>query len=139
MTSIHERIKDLMADKGLNGQQVATAIGVSFPAVSQWKNEYSNISIENIFRLAKLFDCSIDYLVGRTENESSFCECTSDFLYRLQELISKNNISLYRLNNNGILPKSTYYTWVRGAAPRLANLIPIADYFDCTLDYLLGC
>ncbi|MEG2159037.1 MAG: helix-turn-helix transcriptional regulator, partial [Clostridia bacterium] len=130
--TISKRISELMLENNLNGAQLATAIGVSFPAVCQWQNERSDISIENLFNLAKLFKCSIDYLTCKTEIETTF-------ILRLQDLMRKNSVSLYSLNKKGILPKSTYYTWKKGATPRLSNIMPLADYFNCSVDYLLGC
>lgn len=136
---ISERINDLMLENNLNGEQLALAIGVSYPAVSLWKNNANDISIDNLFNLAKLFKCSVDYLVCRTEADSGYQERDTSFILRLQDLLHKSNTTLYSLNKKGVLPKSTYYTWLKGAAPRLSNIIPLAEFFNCSLDYLLGC
>lgn len=137
--TMSERINDLMIENNLTGEKLAKAVGVSFAAVSQWKTETNEISIDNILSLAKLFNCSIDYLTGRSETDLSFREIETTFILRLQGLLTKNSTSLYALNKNGVMPKSSYYTWLKGAAPRLSNIIPIANYFDCSLDFLIGC
>lgn len=45
---------------------VAKAVGISSGVVSKWKNENTIPNGEALLKIADYFDCSIDYLLGRT-------------------------------------------------------------------------
>lgn len=46
---------------------VAKAVGISSGVVSKWKNENTIPNGEALLKIADYFDCSIDYLLGRTD------------------------------------------------------------------------
>ena len=50
---------------GLTQEQLATALGISFQAVSKWENEISSPDISTLPLLADLFGISVDELFGR--------------------------------------------------------------------------
>ena len=52
-------------EMGLTQEQLATALGISFQAVSKWENEISNPDIYTLPLLADLFGISIDELFDR--------------------------------------------------------------------------
>lgn len=56
-------IKSLMNERGINQKELAEILGISPAAVSQWK-ECSNMSVETLFTLSKLFQVTVDELVA---------------------------------------------------------------------------
>ena len=64
MTQENERLTQARLAKGLSQSEVAQAVGISQPAYWDIEHGDRQPSLAVIKRLAKLFDCSIDYLVG---------------------------------------------------------------------------
>ena len=55
------------------------------------------------------------------------------------KLLQERNISAYKLSADIGFPQSTISYWKNGKkTPSAENLIIIADYFDVSVDYLLG-
>lgn len=65
-----ERFSDLCSQKNLKPNPVAKEIGVSSGIVSKWKNLGTLPSGETLLKIADYFDCSVDYLLGRTASPS---------------------------------------------------------------------
>ena len=64
-------IKSLMEEKGLKQKDLAVILGVSPSALSQWNEEGTNITTENLFALSKLFHVTVDELLeGKRDRKS---------------------------------------------------------------------
>ena len=63
----HERLTELMIEKGLNTVSLAAAIGVSDETVRRWKNGERDILLSQLVKLADYFHCSLDFLAGRSD------------------------------------------------------------------------
>ncbi len=59
-----EKLKELRKIKAVTQQTVATAIGVTISAYSNYEQGIREPSIEIIIKLCKYFDVSADYLLG---------------------------------------------------------------------------
>lgn len=53
--------------KGLTQSQLAERVGVSRETVSRWERGATMPSIDRVVSAADFFDCSTDYLLGRTD------------------------------------------------------------------------
>jgi hypothetical protein len=63
---------------------------------------------------------------------ASFCE-------RLQELKKQNNLMQKKIATDNDLSLRAYQYYERGERePSMSSLISLADYFDVSLDYLVG-
>lgn len=58
------RLKELRKEKDFSQLQIAKQLNMSKMAISHWEKGNSEPSIEQLKKLASLFDVSIDYLVG---------------------------------------------------------------------------
>lgn len=65
------RIKEARKSAGLSQKYVAMTLGVAGPSVSNWESGKTKPTPENYAALARLFDVSVDYLMG-IESESGF-------------------------------------------------------------------
>ncbi len=65
-----ERLYLLCENKGINPNTVAKAIGVSTAIATKWKNG-TIPNGETLTKIADYLDCSVDYLLGRTDNPES--------------------------------------------------------------------
>ena len=65
---LKQRLKELRLEKNMTQADVARMMNMSKMAVSHWEKGNSEPSIEQLKKLAKFFDVSIDYLVGYSDH-----------------------------------------------------------------------
>lgn len=65
------RLKELRCEKGLLQKEVAQKIGVSPQSYSFYENWINKPDPETLIKLADIFEVSIDYLLGRTDDFGS--------------------------------------------------------------------
>ena len=61
-----DRLKELRKSKKLTQVQVSEMIGVQQGTYSRWENGTLEPNLEAVVKLAKLFDTTTDYLLGKT-------------------------------------------------------------------------
>lgn len=68
------RIRELREAKGIQQKELAIDLCVSQPTVSDWESGRKIPSAKSTLKLADYFGVSIDYLLGREELSTFFCE-----------------------------------------------------------------
>ncbi|RKD23730.1 helix-turn-helix domain-containing protein [Caminicella sporogenes] len=66
---IGDRLKKLRKEKGFEAQYVAKKINVAKSTYSGYENNKSVPNYDILKKLADLFDCTTDYLLGRTDRK----------------------------------------------------------------------
>lgn len=65
-------IKDIIRQerqkKGLSQEQLGDLLGMTKTAVSSWERGVREPQIDTINKLIEIFDCTADYLLGKTDN-----------------------------------------------------------------------
>ena len=64
--SFEDRLKELRKSKKLTKVQVSEMIDVQQGTYSRWENGTLEPNLEAVVKLAKLFDTTTDYLLGKT-------------------------------------------------------------------------
>lgn len=64
---MYQRIRDLREDRDLFQKEVANYLNCTQECYSYYENGKRDIPTEVLIKLAKLYDTSIDYLVGLTD------------------------------------------------------------------------
>ncbi|MBQ8374562.1 MAG: helix-turn-helix transcriptional regulator [Clostridia bacterium] len=62
-----ENLFALRRERGMSQQEVAQKIRVSQKCISQWENGATEPTLTFLWRLADLFDTSVDVLIGRKD------------------------------------------------------------------------
>lgn len=62
------RIKELRAEKGFSQQQLGDLVGVSKVSIFNYENGLQQPSLEILVNLAKSLNCSVDFLLGVSDN-----------------------------------------------------------------------
>ncbi len=62
---IAERIKGLAKQRNITIKRLLADVGLGFNTMSNMRN--SMPKADNLARIADYFDCSVDYLLGRTD------------------------------------------------------------------------
>lgn len=67
MVSLDNLFKRI-SEQGINAKKLSDATGISTGNISDWKNGRSMPTAIKLDILANYLDCSVDYLLGRTDN-----------------------------------------------------------------------
>lgn len=72
--SFAERLKYLRKTRMIPQKVIAEHLCISVTAYQYYEAGKNEPNIENLIKLATLFDVSVDYLIGRTENPLMYSE-----------------------------------------------------------------
>lgn len=64
---LSDRLKQLREESGYNQEYVAEYLGVKQQTYSRYENSLSEPDIDSIIKVGKLYNVSIDYLLGLTD------------------------------------------------------------------------
>lgn len=136
---IGERLSDLMIEKEIDNKTLAKAIGISAVSIGRWKRNVKYMYLGQILKLANYFNCSLDFLVGRSEIVIDFLpqKCPQFYPY-FRKLIEERGISRNKINKETRIKSSHFVDWKNESDPHILSLIELADYLEVTLDYLVG-
>ena len=138
MNIFQERLQDLLEEHNLNRLQLSKIIGISSTTINGYfnNNYYPHINIA--IKMAKYFDCSLDYLFGKTDNKHYHNKNNNSFIENFDNLLKINNLPIAKALREMKMSEYNYYRWKNGKFPKTNNLLDIAKYFDVSIDYLVG-
>ena len=136
---ISERLTELMNEKGISNKDLAETLGVTPCSVGRWKRGVKNMRLTQFVMIADYFNCSLDFLSGRSDNYIDFVpKARPQFYDHFKKLISDRGISRNRINTETKIKSSHLVDWKNGAEPQIYSLVELADYLDLSLDCLIG-
>ncbi len=140
LSKLSDALKELMLINDLTEKTLAEQTGIPIACISVYVRGLQLPYIDTLLKLADYFKCSVDYLLGLTDN---FCKkdynYSSTFLQRFNELLVTNNCTTYKKFGINEISKSSFYDWKRGKSlPTLENLVKLAQRFNRSIDYILG-
>lgn len=133
-----ERLKDLITENNLNRLQLANILGISSTTINGYFNNDYYPQIDIAEKMAKCFNCSLDYLFGLSDVKNNTNKNNKTFIDNFDELLKINKLPKARALREMQMGEYNYYRWKSGQFPKTYNLIQIARYFDISIDYLLG-
>ena len=87
------RLRELRNKSGLTQIEIATKLNVSGQTILNWENGIYEPKINQLIRLADLFNVSVDYLVERKSNNKS----VDDICKELEKISKEDFIAFVRL------------------------------------------
>ncbi len=63
-----EKFVEVLQKRNITPYRIAKETGISQGLMAEYKNGVKLPTINNLVKIADYLDCSIDYLLGRTEN-----------------------------------------------------------------------
>ena len=119
----------------------AEIIGVNRTTFSNAYNYGIVPKTSSLIRIADYFNTSLEYLLANTDDEH-FDKAVSpkSFLERLDELRKEHGIKTkYALPQELLIHRNNVAQWYKlNCLPLIDDLIILADYFNVSIDYLLG-
>ncbi len=138
---IKKRLNELMEDSKINPEQLSNKLKLSGNAiVYDWLNEKYLPNYENIIKLADYFCCSIDYLLGLTENNSEVkFKQTPPFDLQLKKVMALKKTTQYKMIKDEVVHKSYFNKcFTIKHQPKIDTLIKLSNYFKISIDELVG-
>lgn len=139
-SEFQNRITELAEDCEVNKSALPASIGVDYRSLSNALN-YGIVPTPRILiRIADYFNVSIKYLLGTTDEDYfSKAKISSNFKTRFEFLCKGKGVSYYKVSKDLHFDKSYVTRWLhKNYLPSLELLELISDYFEVSVDYLLG-
>ena len=83
------RIRDLREDRDLRQSDLAEAVGIDQRTISNYETGKSNPDSDALIRLADFFGVSIDYLVGRVQQDFYFSQGRKKVIENIQQSLEE--------------------------------------------------
>ena len=134
-----ERLCEYVGEEG-SAAKLAKELGIARSTMFELMRGAFLPSTRVLILLAERFRCSADYLLGLVElpKDTEF-QAVMPFSVRFREALALFSVTQYRLEKDTGLSGSIVYGWLSGrSAPSVESLVRLAEYFGCTVDYLLG-
>lgn len=129
-------IKELRLEKGLSMSQVSKELGMPYTTYVSYENEDREPNFKTLKLLADYFNCSVDYLIGRSNINSK------ETLSSQRIKSSRENIGLSQtdLAKKVGISKQTLYKYENGIITNIPieNIKNLAEVLAVSPEYLLG-
>lgn len=131
-------LKELVAEENSNLESFSKIIGINIRSIRRWYTSCSP-KLSSLIKIADHFNCSIDFLIGRTENvEFKQSVPRENFLARYNSLKKEQNLNDYKIALVCRIGTSTVSKWKEGRTPDFEILVKLCDLFECSMDFLVG-
>lgn len=156
-----EKIKDLRKERGLTQEELAEKMGLKYYNIGDWERGKCEPCVSDLKQLAEIFDVTVDYLVGRTDEfgatlpktgatfqgqtaqSTNVATIGATLMKKVGEYLKFNreqaNKSVYDIENDLGISHQNQYNWEKGARePSIMQCVKLADYYGITLNELIG-
>ena len=86
------KLKELRTELGLTQKNIAKNLGCNQTAVGKYERGELEPNIQTLIKLATIFGCSVDYLLGREDDFGAVVNVTSQLSKSQSELLSVFNL-----------------------------------------------
>ncbi|MCL2555657.1 MAG: helix-turn-helix domain-containing protein [Firmicutes bacterium] len=139
LSAFVESLQDLMTTKDIKPTDIHKATKISLNVIYAWFRHDCIPTVDSLSVLSNYFDCSVDYLCGRTEHSIIKAVNPTPFHIRFSFIMNKSGMSFRELSTKTKVSLAGLHGFIKGTRkPLLDNLIRLATFFECSLDYLLG-
>ena len=124
---LSEKIRELRRKNKLSQKELANKLNVSNGAIAMWETGKREPNSNTLYKLANIFNVSIDYLFGNTEIMQ---------LKKIRQAAVKTQAEVAKSVN---ITQFTYSNYENGKTqPDFKTLKNLADYFNVSIDFILG-
>ena len=134
-------LNDILIERNIAVKELSDTSGITDSRLYDFLSGDCVPSVQNAVKLANSLHCTLDYLFGFDE-EYNYCQnyvLTSDCSERLRQAINASGKTRYKISKETKVSQQQLHNWYRNKQiPSLVTLVNFADYFNCSLDYLVG-
>lgn len=137
------RYEELRLDFEKKQGDIAEILNVKRNTYSKWENEINDMSVEKAIILANYYEVSLDYLLGLSDKKNNITNYSDvdweKFQKRVKCIRYNHNLSQSELSLKLGFAQTTYSHYEIGdRRPTTLKVLVIAQYFNVSVDYLLG-
>lgn len=135
-----ERFSELLDEIGKNAYTVSKEIGCGNSTLSHYLTKRHLPKLNIAIKLADYFNCTLDYLLGRKdENYATEFKPCPEFSKHFDDICKKLKVSRSRLHDDTNIAESVMRYWIKGKTkPSVFSLTQIADALNVSIDFLIG-
>ena len=138
MNDFQERLHELLNGANKNRLKLAQELSISSTTINGYFNDGYYPKLEIAIKMAKYFECSLDYLLGLSDSKLNQNVNAANFIANFDGLLKENKISIAKAMREMNMSEYNYYRWKSGRFPKTLLLIEIAKYFGVSIDFLVG-
>ena len=136
------RLKELREDMDLYQKDLSSFLNISREIYSQYETERYNISNDNLRKISKYYDKSIDYILYRTDERTNYIQNNLDIIgnyNRLKNLRSNFSKTQKKIALELQMPLRTYIQYENMSRSLNVQLLhTFADFYNTSIDYIVG-
>lgn len=136
-----KRLETLVEETDIPKYELVKKIGISQTTLSKALMYGIIPKTKTLILIADYFNTSLDYLLCKTDDPVFYGALNRKTFYeRLQELKTRKGFTTnYALAQDSHLPRQFFYDWEKNHhLPSVDVLEYLSEYFEVSLDYLLG-
>ena len=141
LSKLSESLKELMNERGLNQTTLAEAMGTCSSKMSSYITGKRAPNYDTFVAIIEFFNCSGDFLLGLKEYpcEEVCYNRVQSIGERMRTILKDSGKTQYLFIKQTKISWGVFYNWLTGKSkPSVDNLVKVANYFDCSVDFLLG-
>lgn len=130
-----------MNDDGYTQTSLANAINTPRAKISLYKTGKSVPDFKYLIAFVEFFNCSADYLIGLTDYPKRDVKYkpVKPFGIRLREILNQKGKTQKSLIETKHISWNTLHNWlIAKSLPSIENLKKLADFLECSVDFILG-
>ncbi len=140
LSVIVERIKELMFDHNKTVNDLSSDLNIEASLIYRCLRGEGLLQTIYLLKIADYFSCSLDFLFGlEDELYSIHLLQYPQFGDRLIKIYNEKGLTEYHVMKDTKISRARLHDWrCNLRLPTPENLIILANYFDCSLDYIVG-
>ncbi|KAA8375286.1 helix-turn-helix domain-containing protein [Leuconostoc carnosum] len=133
------RLRELRKGKKLTLRELEIETGIRDVNLSRYERGAVQLRSGVWKILANYYDVPIIYLKGTDKEIDDYLENMVDKNFRLKELRKSKKLILKNIQEQTGIKRSTFSDYENSnTEPNIKTLIALADYFNVSIDYLVG-
>ena len=136
------RLQQLRARDNVTQSQLAKDLGFTNQNVCDWEAGKSGTTFDKLISIANYFQVTTDYLLGNSNSSNIHYNTSVNknmFAFNLKQLRTQNHLTQKQLAEALNISNQNINDWENEKSETTFDkLISIANYFQVTVDYLLG-
>lgn len=138
-TAFQKRINELVYETDLKKVDLAKAGNFDYRSLSNAMVYGIIPTTSTLIKMADYFKVSMSYLLGRTDDNDYVESSNTTFQERFENLCTEKGVTHYKVSQDCFFDKSNISRWLsKGYLPTLEILDMISNYFNVSIDYVLG-
>ena len=139
MYKFSDVLKELIDDSGKSLRTISKETGIPNSQISRYiRNTIPKY--ETSMRLAKYFNCDLDYMFGLTENKGKYLDKYDirNFLKNYLIILESNKTTNWKFTRQFNISESNIRKWKNGQYPHMSTVVNIAKQLGVSIEILLA-